>query len=253
MKRRDYQPIYENTFRRHRRWQRLRTFLLLVVLVGAGIFGVQQWQKYRQRRLADFPVHGVTVNQDSGYLDFQQLAKHRQFVYLQATSGATYTDDDFSNNFSRSQGASLAVGVSHTFSFSTSAARQYHHFVQQVGNQAGTLPIRISVAYYDKYNNDNPQMASQGQKLKQLVHDLEQKYQQGVIIYANENVLKQFVRPVLPQQAEWVADGRLRHYALPIKLIEYDPSGKLNQNNQSQSVAFSVFNGTQADWQQFSH
>lgn len=253
VKRRDYQPIYENTFRRHRRWHRFGV-LVIVLLVGwLGVWGWQQWQHYHQQQLAQFPVRGVSINQDSGYLDFQQLSKHHQFVYLQATSGATYSDDDFSNNYSRSQGASMKVGVCHTFSFTSSAEQQYAHFVAIVGSETGTLPIMINVAYYGQYNGDNRTMATQGQKLKQLVTKLQDTYQQGVIIQAKETVLTQFVRPVLPHQAEWVVDGKLQHYASPVKLIEYDATGRLTQSGQSQAVGLSVFNGTRQQWTTFSH
>lgn len=253
VKRRDVQPIYENTFRRHRRWRRLGIWLLILLIGLAGVWGWQQWQRYQQRELAQFPVRGVSINQDSGYLDFQQLANHHQFVYLQATSGATYSDDDFSNNYSRSQGASMKVGVIHTFSFTTSADRQYRHFVDIVGSETGTLPIAINVAYYGGYDADNQKMAIQGQKLKQLVTKLQNTYQQGVIIQAKQTVLTQFVRPVLPHQAEWVIDGKLQHYASPVQLIEYDATGKLTQSGQSQAVGLSVFSGTTHQWAVFSN
>ena len=253
VRRRDYQPIYEDTFRRRRRWHRVVVLLIALLLGGFGTWGWHQWQQYHAAQLAQFPVRGVSINQDSGYLDFQQLAKHHQFVYLQATSGATYSDDDFSNNYSRSQGASMKVGVVHTFSFTSSAKRQYAHFSQIVGNETGTLPIVVNVAYYDQFNSDNQSMAKQGQKLKVLVTRLENTYQQGVIIQAKQAVLTQFVRPALPHQAEWVVDGKLQHYASPVQLIEYDATGRLTQSGQSQAVGLSVFNGTRRQWATFSH
>ncbi|KRK96775.1 Lyzozyme M1 (1,4-beta-N-acetylmuramidase) [Levilactobacillus acidifarinae DSM 19394] len=252
VKRQDYQPIYEKRRRRQRRWRRLGALVLTLVVVGLGIWGWRTWQSYQQARLARYPIHGVTINQDSGYLDFQQLAKNNQFVYIQATSGATYSDNDFSNNYSRAQGAEIKVGVVHTFSFSTSASRQLHHFNQTVGRQTGTLPIMVAVSYYDQYNSSNQDMAAQGQKLKKIVTALETTYQQGVVIYANKTVLTQFVRPVLPNQDEWMADGHLGHYDSPVQLIEYNASGKLSQNGQSQAVGFTVFNGTQRQWTKFS-
>lgn len=252
MRRRDYQPIYEKRHRRQRRWRRLGFLLLCGLVISLGVWGWQTWQQYTQERLARYPIHGVTINQDSGYLDFQQLAKHNQFVYIQATSGATYSDNDFSNNYSRAQGAAVKVGVMHTFSFSSSARRQIHHFEQTVGQQSGTLPIMIAVSYYDQYNSSNQAMATQGQKLKTLVTALEKDYQQGVVIYANKTVLTQLVRPVLPNQDEWMADGHLGHYGSPVRLIEYNANGKLSQNGQSQAVGFTVFNGTKQQWAQFS-
>jgi len=109
-KRRDYQPIYDNTYQRQRRhfWWGVGLFLICVIVGGLGWW---QWQAYQRRQLSNYPIQGVVINQDSGYLDFQQLAKHEKFAYLQATSGATYTDDAYGDNFSRSQGADIAVGV----------------------------------------------------------------------------------------------------------------------------------------------
>ncbi|WP_341779946.1 GH25 family lysozyme [Levilactobacillus sp. HBUAS70063] len=251
MKRRDYQPIYDNTFRRrhrHRRW--LLIVAVLVLLVGGG-WGWFQWNAHQRAQVASYPVRGVTINQDSGYLDFQQLAKHETFAYLQATSGATYTDDDFSDNYSRSQGADIQIGVAHTFSFTTSAQRQYRHFRRTVKRNSGTLPIMVAVSYYGKYNSSNSDMATQGQKLKRLVRLLNQHYHQGVVIFASQSVLTQFVKPVLPQQDYWTAGGKLSGHTQQVKLIEYDADGTITQNGQDLAVAKSVFNGSRRDWHAF--
>ncbi|WP_203637412.1 GH25 family lysozyme [Levilactobacillus wangkuiensis] len=249
MKRTEYKPIYENTYRRrhHRRWWWSLGLLLVVVI---AVVGWSQWQAHQKRQLENYPVRGMTINQDSGYLDFQQLAKHTDFVYLQATSGATYTDDDFSDNYSRSQGADLKVGVAHTFSFTSSAARQYRHFHETVGQDTGTLPIMVAVSYYGKYNSSNTDMAAQGQKLKTLVSRLKW-YHQGVIIFANKQVLTQFVRPVLPSEDYWIAGGKLAGHDSQVKLIEYDADGSVTQNGQDQPVARSVFNGNRRVWAKY--
>ena len=120
-----------------------------------------------------------------------------------------------------------------------------------VGSESGTLPIAVNVTYYDNYNSDNPQMAAQGQKLKRLVRLLTTHYHQGVVVQAKHAVLTQFVRPVLPHQAEWVLAGHLQRYAAPVKLIEYDATGRLSQSGQSQAVGLSVFNGTSRQWSRF--
>ncbi|WP_203641079.1 GH25 family lysozyme [Levilactobacillus andaensis] len=250
MKRSDYQPIYENTFHRHhrRRWWALCALIIVLLVAGFGWF---QWQAHQKQQLANYPVRGVIVNQDSGYLDFQQLAKHHQFVYLQATSGATYTDDDFSDNYSRSQGADIKVGVMHTFSFTTTAQHQFEHVVETVGTDSGSLPLAINVSYYGDYNSGNTTMAAQGQKLKRLVDLLQQHYQQGIVVLANRQVLNQFVKPVLPQQDYWIAGGHLVGHAAQIRFIEYDANASITQDGQEHAVAVSVFNGTHQAWTKY--
>jgi len=251
VKRRDYQPIYDNTFRRRHRYRRWFIVLALVLLIIGGGWGWFRWDAHQRAQVASYPVRGVTVNQDSGYLDFQQLAKSETFVYLQATSGATYTDDDFSDNYSRSQGADIQVGVAHTFSFTTSAQRQFNHFKSTVKRNSGTLPIMVAVSYYGKYNSSNTEMATEGQKLKTLVQLLNSQYHQGVVIFASKSVLTQFVKPVLPNQDYWTAGGKLSGHSQQVKLIEYDANGKVTQNGQDLPVAKSVFNGTRRDWHAF--
>jgi hypothetical protein len=102
MTQRELEPIYDDTFTRSSRhkqpkrhhyfgWVLIGVFVLALI----GFFG---WHSHRQSALQNYPVRGVSVSQDDGYIDFHQLQSAKlKFVYLKGTSGASYLDDRFND------------------------------------------------------------------------------------------------------------------------------------------------------------
>lgn len=94
MKRKDIQPIYAETYRRRKRTRKVvfGIFLLILVLGSIGY----AWRWHQKQILEKYPIRGVSINQNNGYIDFESL-KNRgvRFVYIKATQGAAFTDDSF--------------------------------------------------------------------------------------------------------------------------------------------------------------
>ena len=108
-KRQHYRPVYAKT--RWARWRyRLGWLLVLLVIIGS-VWGGLAWLRWRSDAVASgFDVRGVAVSQNDGYLDFAALQNDGlKFVYLHATQGASYTDDNFASNYERIVGTSLGV------------------------------------------------------------------------------------------------------------------------------------------------
>lgn len=143
MKRQDVQPIYKRAQKHRLFWRWSLVFFVVLIVVG-GSYGIYRYQ--RNQLLKQYPIKGVSLSQTDGYIDFEQLKTDGyKFVYLRASQGSVYTDDSFSNNFQRSQGSQLPIGVYHVFSFSSSPNAQFKNFTRQVGYDTGSLPIAISV------------------------------------------------------------------------------------------------------------
>jgi lysozyme len=117
--------------------------LLFVIIIGSFFYGYNQYQKDLMNR---FAVKGVLINQSNGYIDFVSLANSGQkFVYIRASQGSMYTDDNYVDNFQRSQGSGMQVGVYHVFSTQSDINAQIKNFTHEVGSNYGSLPPMVDV------------------------------------------------------------------------------------------------------------
>ncbi|WP_203649253.1 GH25 family lysozyme [Secundilactobacillus yichangensis] len=249
MKRRRIEPIYTNTYKQLRnRSRRLRFFsilLILIVIIG-GWFG---YQHYRDQQLRQYPVKGVTLNQANGFVDFQQLAHQGyQFAYLRATSGATYTDDQFQSNYDRSQGSNLEIGVYHVYSYTTSPVDQLKNFEQEVDQRKGQLPVAVQVTTYGNYDARYLEGAKPRQKLQQFISLVQQRYNKRIIIWCTPTVWRALADSSLGRYNNWLQTGSLSRQSKQTAFIEYNQNATVKLNGQSQTVGAAVFNGSQHRW-----
>ncbi|WP_137597298.1 GH25 family lysozyme [Paucilactobacillus kaifaensis] len=251
MAKRKIEPIYDDTFRRSDR-HHSRKYRWLGVLAGiivVCIIGGLIWHNHHQSALNAYAVRGVSVSQDDGYIDFHQLQNDKiKFAYLKSTSGASYMDDSFIDNYQRISGSNLQVGIYQQFSFSSSAKSQFHYFVSQVKQQSGNLPIAIQVSYYGKYANNPPDARKQGKKLALLAELLSEHYGQGCIIWATPTVQKELVDPNLPQAKKWMVLPKLKRQGKSVFFMQYTGHQKLEIDGVKTDVTQSVFNGSLKEW-----
>lgn len=249
MKRRRIEPIYANTYQRLRRRSRWLRFFMMLLIVLVIVGGWLTYQHYRNQQLSNFPVRGVSLDQDNGFVDFQQLQHQNfQFAYLRATSGATYTDDQFQSSYDRALGSNLEIGIYHVYSYSTTPAAQFANFKSEVGNRLGKLPIAIQLTTYGDYNTSTLKQADTQKRLKTFIQLLTQHYHRSTVLWCNASVWQALSTSKLSMQTQWLADGSLAKQPNSIRFIEYAPQGKIRQSGQSQTVPISVFNGSQRQW-----
>lgn len=252
MKRNDVQPIYSNTYRKlHRRYwfKRILIGLIIFLLIVAGFLF---WRHQRQAQLNRFPVRGVALTQDAGFVDFQQVAKKNvSFVYLRATIGASYTDDQFQSGYDRAEGTNLGIGVFHVFSFTTSAAAQVKNFKNEAGTRLGQLPIALQVSLYGDYNTKTVASQKIRKRLVKVATELRTYFGHPVIIWCTASVWQAVSSTQLRSFPRWYTEDNPKKLAKQVRFVEYDPNGKLTVNGQQQSVAWSAFNGNKRQWQNY--
>lgn len=242
------EPIYNDTFRRSRKHPRRIVWIILVlviILAGAGYF----WHVHRSSSLSTYPVRGAMITQDDGYVDFQQLKDSGlKFVYLKATSGARYKDDEFEDNYNRISGSGLETGIYHEFSFTSSAKEQYDYIVSQVKKESGTLPIAIHVTYYE---GSRPNVKTQGKKLAQLMKMLASHYDQECIVWASPSIQKALVNPYVTHSKRMLTTTELTSKNTDVKFIQYVGKDKLEINKQTSNLLPAIYNGNVKSWKQY--
>ena len=215
---------------------------LILVILGLSFNFLRNTTRPSSRQ---YPVLGVSISDTDGYQDFHLLQQHGvQFVYLKATQGADYFSDRFLDNYWRIQGAQLAVGCYHYFSFSSSAVAQYHNFVGNVGARIGNLPIVLQI---NNYTDQRPSWKQINRRAKKLQYLLMRHYHRTVILQVDPRD-----RALLQNQSGgWLNCGPRPVHNLQLDFWQYDTRGKIPSLASTNRYHLSVFNGSQADFNNF--
>ncbi|ANZ69004.1 GH25 family lysozyme [Pediococcus claussenii] len=238
-------------------WRKRIVVILAVILVGTilvgGIMKYASFQKEEEARLNNYSTHGVTLNQDDGTVDFQQLQqKNVDFVYLTATTGATYLDDSFNGNYQRIQGVNVPVGVIHSFGFQKDAQKQFDFFKSKLKNNIGTLPIAINIEYYGDFNANNVRWQKQGPQVVKLIRLLANYYGQAVIIKTTPDIYKKLYKKYVRQTPFWIVTTHVGKAVKNIKLVQFDDRRYENDGEQL-TLPESYFSGNKEMWRDFSN
>ncbi|WP_429971358.1 GH25 family lysozyme [Fructilactobacillus sp. Tb1] len=171
-----------------KKWSFLTLALIIFIAIIFIILGhIQANNQARARFFAKYPIRGVSLNQDSNYMDFNEFKQRGgSFVYIRSSQGTDYLDDNFNDNYSRSIGSGLKIGVYHQYGFGTSITGQEKNFSRAVDGQIGQLPIRIDIDYYGKYTDQTVNKQQLHQRIKQFVNYLYQRYDRPVLIKTNQ-------------------------------------------------------------------
>ncbi|RXT27900.1 1,4-beta-N-acetylmuramidase [Lacticaseibacillus chiayiensis] len=193
--------IYADTYRH--RWHRW-LFIAGCILVSLLLLG---WWLQRNPRPdpATYPILGVRLDQTDGVQDFYRLRSSKvSFVYLKATEGSSYFDDNFNTNFDQAAGSRLSIGVYHVFSFETTPQAQALQFERKVGSNIGDLPIGIFLSYYSERK---PSAAWLTQHLNAFIMAIQQRYHRSVLLMGSPDILAK-VKTVVPQAPRWIVSNK---------------------------------------------
>lgn len=126
------------------RWR----FVALLVLAALGGGAWLWWQAIHWTPpRGKYPVQGVLIGAADGRADFNALAAvGAQFVYLQASDGASARDPAFAANLPRVAQSGLMFGVVHAYDPCIPAERQAANFVTTVPRDGAQLPPAIELA-----------------------------------------------------------------------------------------------------------
>lgn len=231
--------------RRHHFWRKL---MGIVVIISILLVGNHWWYQHNHQRPSkhQYPIMGVSLNQNDGSFDFQELKKAGvDFVYIRSTSGASYSDDNFEINYTSAQGSLIPIGVYHCFSFSSSPQAQARYFISQTGNQVGNLPIAIYVDYYGQYAQNPPPLKTAQRHLAELVTLIQDYYRRPCVIWGKATTVKQLAGN-LPNK-KWLIQNNTPHSKQTL-FWEYSTNGYFNRNKINVPLPLSVFKGNRKQW-----
>ena len=181
----------------------------------------------------------IELNQDVDYVDLHKLqANGVSFVYLKATQGRSYFDENYLSYRDQILGTKLAFGSEIYYSNESTPLEHYRYFSQQVGSNTGSLPILIvpavtsrSARYLRSMGRFATLLQASG---KRVMVKVDHKYQH----YFNP-------------QTMFMSSGNKAPNTLRYSFWCYTTNGRVkNVNGLDRGVTMYAYNGTVSQYKQ---
>lgn len=162
-------------------------------------------------RLPPPGARGIDLSHHNGQVNWDALeAENLDFIYLKATEGRDWKDQDFQSNWIEATRRGYHLGAYHFYILCKPAAEQAVNFIQSVEVRDGTLPPAVDLEYA---HNCDPFRDEAGTKaeLKVFLDRLEAEYGATPVIYTTPEF-----------HADWIA-GAFDRYPLWIRSVDGVP------------------------------
>ena len=206
----------------------------------------------KQANAEPYPIKGFDVSHHQGEINWKKISPQQyQFVYLKATEGGDYQDDQFQNYWLKAREQGLHVGAYHFFRLCRDGAIQAQNFIATVPNKPDALPPVMDLEYDS--NCINTYTREQLIKQIQIMHDqLQSHYGKQPIFYTSKTFYNIVLSGAFKDTPIWIReykdqpdlkDGR--------KWTFWQHSNRGKVQGIEKPVDLNVFYGNTQTWQHF--
>lgn len=190
-------------------------------------------------------VHGIDVSHHQGTIDWPKvsLSTFRErpinFVFMKATEGGDFVDENFQRNFAGARECGLVRGAYHFFLPDVPAEVQARNFISQVQLQPGDLPPVLDIEVMGKGGAEELQ-----QRAATWLSIVERHYGVAPIIYASYKFKTNYLNnPPFTHYPYWIAHYYVEdlEYKGAWKFWQHTDRGRLNGIDTR--VDLNIFNG----------
>jgi lysozyme len=149
--------------------------IFVIFIIGLGICEYYGFIWHNSIFTMRYDVKGLDVSHHQGKIDWEKVKEENkyEFVFMKATEGKDYIDDQFAYNWGEARKQKILTGAYHFFSMHSSGVEQANHFKRIVPVQSNSLPPVIDVEinqYHDKQKVRK--------NLQAMIEELEKTYQE---------------------------------------------------------------------------
>ena len=197
----------------------------------------------------DYPITGIDVSAHTGKIDFGKIKEQDiDFVFIKATEGAYFVDDNFEANYKNAKLNKIAVGVYHFFSFNVNGKEQANHFYANLIGKTPSLPIVIDV---EEWSNDYDIPAGMViTEINSFLTFLDGKVKQKIILYSNESSYEKYLKDNFDDHEIWICSFK-KQPDLDRKWTFWQYSHKGKLDGAEGWVDLNTFNGNKDKWEQY--
>lgn len=225
-------------------------FLLVVLLLGGASWWA--WHEYITEPPyvdpARFPIKGFDMSAHNGYANLDAAAKDGyEFVFLKASEGEDFRDENFVLNYNKARHAGLKVGAYHFFRFGVDGVRQGENFMRVLGPRPLDLDVVIDVE--DQGNTKGIAPDSIRYELQRMTEYLNLKGLR-VMYYSNRAGQEKYLLPDFEGTPLWICNFNEDNAAnSDWTFWQYNHKGKVA--GVRGNVDINVFHGNRREWEQY--
>ena len=196
-----------------------------------------------------YSIRGIDVSHHQGTIDWEKLSRANigkegvNFVFVKATEGKNFLDENFNDNFYEAREIGLIRGAYHYFKPDVSAKDQAEYFLKQVHLEAGDLPPVLDIEEKGSLSTKQLQKAA-----KTWLDIVERQYGVPPILYTGYKFRESYLKTKeFERYPYWIA-----HYYVPQlaykgkwKFWQHTDCGKVN--GIKGKVDFNIYNGSMYD------
>jgi lysozyme len=194
-----------------------------------------------------YKIKGLDVSHHQGKIDWKEVYNQNnfRFVYIKATEGEDFIDDQFQSNWQEAQ-KYMVTGAYHFFSMESTGDAQAALFIKTVPKQKISLPPVIDLEIGLGYNQAEVKL-----QLHRMVKLLHQYYGRNPIIYVTYDTYNKYIKGDFSEQDIWLRDI-IKHPKLDQRkwmLWQFNNRGKVR--GISEYVDINAFNADEFDFMEF--
>ena len=191
-------------------------FLLLLILIEL-ISNGYIWFVYPSKK--KYPVRGIDISHHQGEINWDKVKNTKlKFVFIKATEGHDFIDQDFINNWNNSKKIGLIRGAYHFYSLRIPGKDQALNYINNVPKEENTLPPVIDLEFGGN-SKVRPSKMKFKRELLAYVYEVEKFYNKKPVFYITNTFYKTYFK----------GDEELLKYDIWIRNIYYEP-GKIGEN-----------------------
>ncbi|MBE6128564.1 MAG: glycoside hydrolase family 25 [Erysipelotrichaceae bacterium] len=186
----------------------IAVLLLAAALLWAGEAAVRS----RLIRINELFVNagdiiGVDLSEYQGEVDMDILTSQNiSFVIIKATEGSGHVDSYFYDNWENARANGVIAGAYHFFSFDSSAVTQAEQYISTVGSLSGRMRPIVDVELYADKRTNPPDVEEVRRELGIFLDLIEAEYHIKPIIYASDEVFKNYLSGYFDEYPRWVTN-----------------------------------------------
>lgn len=202
-------------------------FLGVLLLLGGAIWWA--WHYYvstppyvdHER----FPVRGFDISAHNGYANFKAAADAGfQFVFIKASEGTDFRDENFVLNYNKARHAGLKTGAYHFFRFDKDGVEQANNLLRVVGPRPLDLGLVIDVE--DSGNAKGVPLDSIRTRLQLMVEYLNMRGHR-VMFYSNRQGYEKYLLRDFEGMPLWICQFTDNSMNTDWTFWQYDHHGKV--------------------------